>query len=168
MLVRPLLLASSLALALVAGPAFAAPPATQGTNTQAQDAQLSPAARGAVDVVNAFMGALVAGKLDVARQYMTPDAVVIANGNVLGNRDAYINGPAKSDATALAQVQRELLRRDVSAGNNFGWVLSEKRLAPAGAGQGAPSEVVTETMLLARTDAGWKITHIHWSGRHAR
>jgi ketosteroid isomerase-like protein len=164
-----LLLVSSLAFALVAGTAFAASPATKGTNTQAQDAQqLSPAAKEAVEVVNGFMASLVAGKLDAARQYMTPDAVVMANGNVLGNRDGYINGAAKADAAALAQVQRELLRRDVKAGNNFGWVLSEKRIAPMGAAQGAPSEVVTETMLLARTDAGWKITHIHWSGRHAR
>lgn len=49
---------------------------------------------------------------------------------------------------------------------DLGWVLSENRLhGPAGAK--GPSEVVTETMLLARTADGWKITHVHWSGRHA-
>jgi len=26
---------------------------------------------------------------------------------------------------------------------------------------------VVETMLIARMASGWKITHIHWSGRHA-
>jgi hypothetical protein len=63
---------------------------------------------------------------------MTPDAVVIANGQVLGDRDDYINGAAKGDAAALATVQRDLLRRDAKAGPNLAWVLSEKRLrAPA-------------------------------------
>jgi ketosteroid isomerase-like protein len=163
-----LLLVSSLALALFAGSAFAQPPATQGTSTQAQDAQLSGPRKETADVVNAFMAALAGGQLEAARQYMTPDAIVMANGTVLGYRDAYIDKSAKADAAALATLQRELLHREVTAGTAFGWVLSEKRLTAAGAPQGAPSELVTETMLLARTDAGWKITHIHWSGRHAR
>jgi len=42
------------------------------------------------------------------------------------------------------------------------------RMRGPGGAQGAPREVVvTETMLLARTTAGWKITHIHWSSRQA-
>jgi len=45
-------------------------------------------------------------------------------------------------------------------------VLSEKRVRAAGKPDG-PSEAVIETMLLARTAAGWKITHIHWSTRKA-
>jgi hypothetical protein len=45
-------------------------------------------------------------------------------------------------------------------------VLSEKRVRAAGNPDG-PSEAVIETMLLARTSAGWKITHIHWSTRKA-
>ena len=116
-------------------------------------------------MVNGFMAALAGGKLEAARQQMAPDAVVIANGQVLGYRDEYIKGAAKADAAALGTAQRELLRRDAKAGANFGWVLSEKRLRTGNNPQGA-SEVVVETMLLAKTPAGWKITHIHWSGRH--
>ena len=72
-----------------------------------------------------------------------------------------------NDRIASSLTSRELLRRDIKAGPNVGWVLSEKRLSAPGAGKDAPNEVVTETMLLARTPSGWKITHIHWSGRHA-
>jgi len=110
------------------------------------------------------MAALASGQLESARQFMAPDAVVIANGQVLGQRDSYIDGPAKGDAAALSTVQRELLRRDTHAGADTAWVLSEKRVH-TGAAQG-PSEVIVESMVLARTTAGWKITHIHWSGRH--
>ena len=176
---RTILLATSLVLdglaampasAQRSGPATAPKAATQApvatTPAQSNGAALSPDAREAVKVVNDFMGALASGQLENARQLMTPDAAVIANGHVLGNRDSYINGAAKGDATALASVQRELLRRDVKAGPNVGWVLSEKRLSAPGAGKDAPGEVVTETMLVAKTAQGWKITHIHWSGRH--
>lgn len=163
---RRLLLAASLALSTAAAgaassqlPRVATPPPQVGAHS------LSPAASDAAQVVNEFMAALAGGQLEAARRLMAPEAVVVANGNVLGNRDGYIDGAAKADAAALRTVERELLRRDAKAGGDFAWVLSEKRLlGPAGA-QG-PSEVVTETMLLSRTPAGWKITHIHWSGRH--
>lgn len=161
--VRLLLLASSLALVFAAGSVRAQTP-----TPPVQAAQVSPAANEAANVVNAFMAALAGNRLEVARQLMTPDAVVIANGQVIGTRDAYIDGAAKGDAAGLAQVQRELLRRDATANGNLGVVLSEKRITPTGAQPGGPAEIVTETMLLARDASGWKIAHIHWSNRHAR
>ena len=177
---RSFLLASCLVLATAASgsafaqssrlPAAVPDPSAQARSatatTQAVGARFSPAATEAVQVVNTFMASLASGQLETARQLMTPDAVVLADGQVLGNRDDYINGPAKGDSAALRSVQRELLRRDAKADGEFGWVLSEKRLRSPAATEG-PSEVVTETMLLARTPAGWKITHIHWSGRRA-
>lgn len=168
LLVRSLLLAFVLltATATVTGNAFARDPVPSVPSPAAQSGgtQRSPAANDAVQVVNDFMAALVGGRIEAARQLMSPEATVLANGNVLGDRDGYINGAAKADAAALATVERELLRRDVKTGANFGWVVSETSLRQPGAAQ---AEVVTETMLLARTADGWKITHIHWSGRHA-
>ena len=178
---RSFLLASSLILATFAGSAFAqssrapapvpntsAPSRVATAPTHAADVKVSPAAKDAVQVVNAFMAALAGGQFEAARQLMTPDAVVIANGQVLGDRDGYINGAAKGDAAALSSVQqRDLLRRGAQAGADLGWVVSEKRLlGPAGA-KGPKGLLLTETMLLAKTPAGWKITHIHWSGRPA-
>ena len=117
---RSLLLATSLVLATVgAGSAFAQSPnapaaAKTGAQTRVATTQaqaVSPATQEAVKVVNDFMGALASGQLEAARQLMTADAVVMANGNVLGQRDAYIDGAAKGDAAALGSVQRELLAR---------------------------------------------------------
>jgi ketosteroid isomerase-like protein len=130
-------------------------------------APASADAREATQVVDAFMASLVGGDLEGARAQMSADAVVVANGQVFGLRDDYIGGPAKDDAAALRTVRRELLRRDVRTGIDVAWVVSEKRVRPSSALDGTgPSEVVIETMLLAKTAAGWKITHIHWSGRH--
>jgi hypothetical protein len=158
---RALVLAASLALACaVASPLFAV---ANAADISASDT--SPAARDAARTVDAFMTALVSGQLEQARAQMTPNAVVISNGEVLGERDEYIDGAAKGDSAALRTVQRELVRRDARAGVDVAWVVSEKRVRSPAAPQGA-SEVVMETMLLAKTPAGWKITHVHWSGRH--
>jgi hypothetical protein len=112
------------------------------------------------------MTALATGQLEAARQLMSPEATVVANGQVLGNRDGYIDGAAKGDVAALRTVERVLVHRNAQIGDDTGWVLSEKRVRAAGKPDG-PSEAVIETMLLARTSAGWKITHIHWSTRKA-
>jgi ketosteroid isomerase-like protein len=161
--VRSFLLASSLALATIAGSAQAQSAPSTPSQTAAKTPQASDAA---VQVVNAFMAALASGHLETARQLMAPDATVVANGQVLGNRDGYIDGAAKGDAAALRSVERVLVHRDVQVGADSGWVLSEKRVRAAGKPDG-PSEAVIETMLLARTPAGWKITHVHWSTRKA-
>jgi ketosteroid isomerase-like protein len=170
--VRSLLLASSIVLATLAtGTAFAQSPApntparSATTPSQASAPQRSPADAAAEQVVNAFMADLASGQLEAARQLMTPEAVVMANGQVLGNRDGYIDGAAKGDADALRVTQRDLLHRDVKTSADVGWVLSEKRLRGAQGPQGPREIVVTETMLLAKTAGGWKITHVHWSSR---
>lgn len=161
--VRAIVLAVSFALATAAvAPTFAQSPVPAATAPQ-----VSAAAREAAQTVDVFMAALVGGDLEKARAQMLPEAVVVANGQVFGLRDDYIDGAAKEDAAALRSVGRELARRDARAGTDLAWVVSEKRVRPAGAAEGTgPSEVVIETMLLAKTPAGWKITHIHWSGRH--
>jgi ketosteroid isomerase-like protein len=138
-------------------------PAAAPARAQASPVSISPAAAEAVLVVDSFMGALAQGQLDGARRFMTPDAVVVINGRVIGDRDAYFNGPAKSDAAALQAVsERQLLGREAKGGPGISWVVSAKRLRSNA--QGTVSErVLTESMVLVKTLEGWKIAHIHWS-----
>jgi ketosteroid isomerase-like protein len=172
MRVRTFNLVTSLALsALLAGSAFAQSPTASRAPVAAlpaaqAGASMTLAQQDAAQLVDAFSATLIAGQLDAARQFMTPGAVVVANGQVLGDRDGYIDGAARADAAALRTVQRDLLRREVNAGDNFGYVVSERSMRTPGDTSGR-SEVVIETMLIARTPNGWKITHIHWSGKHA-
>ena len=161
MRVRPLVLATSLFLsALAASPAFA-----QSTPASVQATQ--PAENAATRVVDDFLAALSYGQLEAARQAMTPEAVVIANGTVLGTRDGYIDGAAKADAAAMKSVRsRELMHRDSQVDARMAWVVSEKRMVGEGAGQ-LRAMVLTETFLLTKTPSGWKIRGIHWSSRNA-
>ena len=159
---RPLFLATSLFLStLVASPAFAqSTPAAAASATQSAENEATRA-------VDAFMTALYNGQLEAARQSMTPDAVVIANGTVLGTRDGYIDGAAKADAAAMKSVRsRELMHRDSQVDARMAWVVSEKRMVGEGAGQ-LRAMVLTETFLLTKTSSGWKIRGIHWSSRNA-
>ena len=160
--VRPLVLATSLFIStLIGAPALAQ--STQPSPTQATQSAQNEAVR----IVDGFMTALSNGQLEAARQSMTPDAVVIANGTVLGTRDAYIDGAAKEDAVAMKSVRsRELVHRDAQIGAQLGWVVSEKRMVGEGAGQ-LRTMVLTETFLLTKTTSGWKIRGIHWSSRAA-
>ena len=150
--------------ACAAGPVLAQAAAPAATTQPAP--VMSQDARDAVELVDAFAAVLAAGQLDVARQFLTPDAVVVANGQTLGTRDTYIDGPARGDAAALRTVDRDILHRNAWAGPGFAYVVTEKRLRAPGATTG-PSEVVIETMLVKKTESGWKIAHVHWSGRHA-
>jgi len=148
------------AFAQTSAPATVPAVATQGAPVMSQEA------RDAVELVDAFAALLAAGQLEAARQFLAPDAMIVANGQTLGTRDRYIDGPARGDAAALRTVDRDILHREAWAGPGFAYVVTEKRLRTPGATNG-PSEVVIETMLVKKTDAGWKIAHVHWSGRHA-
>ena len=132
---------------------------------QAQQASANPAADAAAKVVDGLMAAMADGQFETARQLMVPGAIVMANGVVLGPRDAFIDGAAHKVTDVLRQTQRQLLNRKIEAGPAAAWVLSEKLVKPTR--QGQPAEVLTETMLLARTAQGWKVAHIHWSTRPA-
>ena len=161
MRVRPLVLATSLFLStLVASPAFA-----QSTPASVQATQ--SAENAATRVVDGFLAALSNGQLEAARQAMTPEAVVIANGTVLGRRDGYIDGAAKADALAMKSVRsRELVHSDAQVGAQHGWIVNEKRMIGEGAGQ-LRAMMLVETFLLTKTASGWKISGIHWSSRNA-
>ena len=130
-------------------PAFAAP-ATFA---------VEPAAADAVAVVHAFGAALSAGETGLAGDFLDPGVVVVIDDRVLGAREDYLATHADAEAArhlVVGQPTHSLLAR---AGDGLAWVVSE-RAAPEQAGG-----VETETMVLARTPAGWKILHIHWSTR---
>jgi ketosteroid isomerase-like protein len=125
---------------------------------------IAPAAVDAVQAVNGFMAALIKGDMVKAGQFLDPGVIVVANGVVYGNREQYLSVAARNDGAFLRAAQRQLLRRWASGGGSFASVISEKVLRAAG-DQRTAARLNSETMLLARTDAGWKIVHIHWSSR---
>ena len=130
------------------------------------DVKIPAAARNAVATVDRFTAALSAGDLSAVAAELDPDLLVLESGGAERSAAEYLGEHAKADAAFLKSAQHQLLRRVAHASGDFAWVASESELQVQK--NGRPATVLnTETMVLQRRPAGWKIVHIDWSSRVA-
>lgn len=172
--IRGLTLITGIALAALAGAqepdkpkaATSARPAviTQGMPVFVQN--IAPAAVAAVQVVDMFSAAVKAARLDEAKELLDPAVLILESGGSERSRDEYMAGHASADAAFLHDATQQLRYRQAQAEGNFAWVATESMLHGEESGKKF-SVRSTETMLLKRTKAGWRIVHIHWSSRPA-
>lgn len=120
-----------------------------------------------VAVVDAFHDALNSGDGDAAIAQMAPDVVIFEAGGAEMSRDEYAGGHLGGDMRFAAVVQREVADRQHAIAGDVAWVLTRTRTTGTMGEREIDSRGV-ETMVLRRTDEGWKIVHIHWSSRAAR
>lgn len=120
----------------------------------------------AVAAVDAFTAALKSAKLEDARALLDSEVVILESGGSERSRDEYMAGHAAADANFMKSVSQQLRYRKASREGNFAWVATQSDLAATKDGKLSVT-VSTETMLLRRTDAGWRIVHIHWSSKAA-
>jgi hypothetical protein len=128
------------------------------------DISVPAAAKDAVATVDRFTTALSAGDLTKAGAELDPNVLILESGGAERTAAEYLGGHAKGDAAFLKSVHQQLLRRSAHTSGDFTWVASESELHTQK--DGKPVTVLsTETMLLQRRAAVWKIVHIHWSSR---
>ena len=128
------------------------------------DINVPPAAKDAVATVDRFSAALSAGDLAKAGKELDPDVLIFESGGAERSAAEYLGGHAKSDAEFLKSAHQQLRRRSAHASGDFAWVASQSELHLQN--DGKPVTVLsTETMLLQRRAADWKIVHIQWSSR---
>lgn len=159
------------AIALVAAftsPAFAQSAPHQHDHSAAAssgaDINVPAAAKDAVATVERFSAALSSGDLAKAGKELDPNVLILESGGAERSAAEYLGGHAKSDAEFLKTAHQQLRRRSAHASGDFAWVASESELHLQK--DGKPVTVLsTETMLLQRRAAEWKIVHIHWSSR---
>jgi len=128
----------------------------------AQSPTASPA-----EVVTAFHAALHDGKGEAALAFLDSAVIVYESGGVEASRDEYRTHHLGADMQFSAGVTREVTRRHTAMSGDVAWVLTESRTHGT-FGEREIDVVGTETMLLRRTAAGWRIVHIHWSSGRAR
>lgn len=120
------------------------------------------AARLPTQVVDAFREAMAAGDRSGVVAELAADVVVYEQGFEERGRDAYAEHALANDLTFASLVKREQLGREAWEDGNLAWVLV--RSVDRGNFDGRRLELEnTETLLLRRTDLGWKIVHIHRS-----
>jgi uncharacterized protein (TIGR02246 family) len=122
------------------------------------------AATDAVRVVDAFGEALKANRIEEASQLLAEDVLVLESGGGERSRVQYLAEHAAADAAYLQGAEQQLTARRARVAGDLAWVGSETRTTTHKDGK-ARTSLGTETMVLRRTDAGWRIVHIHWSSR---
>ena len=102
--------------------------------------------------------------LDVTKAgaLLADDALVLESGNAERSRAEYLAAHAGADAIFLQQASVRRIHRVARAAGNLAWVATESEISTQRDGKPVVLRS-TETMVLRRTTAGWRIVHIHWS-----
>ena len=125
------------------------------------------AAREAVAVVDAFHRALRRGDTAAAAVMLADDAVIYESGGAERSRAEYASHHLAADAAFSKTTQSVINRRSAQAIGNFAWIATESTTNGSFEGR-AINSVGTETMVLRRAGASWRIVHIHWSSARTK
>ena len=113
--------------------------------------------------VEAYAHALASGDSLAALALLHEDAVIYEGGHA-ETRAEYRSGHLRSDIAFASAVKRVVTADDIVLLGDAALYTSEYTAAGRFRNRDIDSHG-TETMLLVRTAAGWKIRHIHWSSR---
>ena len=145
--------------------AFAHDPKADATTPAVQ--QVSEQAKPVVAVIEQFSSALKTGDLKRAGEVLADDVVILESGGAEHSREEYLGGHAKHDAAFLKDAHVQVTRRIARVEGSLAWVATESEMHATDKGQ--PLTLLsTETMVVKKTDAGWRIAHIHWSSQPKR
>ena len=132
----------------------------QSTAQSALPAQAAEAAR----VVDAFHAAMSAGDAAAAAALLADDAVVFEVGHVERSKAQFAAEHLPADLAYSKAVKGSPTGRTGQATGDLAWIATEGRSVGRYRDKDV-DRVTTETMVLRKTPAGWRITHVHWSSR---
>ena len=125
---------------------------------------IAAGAQPAVAVVERFGRALAAGDLKTVEALLDTDVLILETGGAERSRAEYMGHHAISDAKFLKGSHHQLKRRTARSAGDMAWIGSESELHASK--DGKPLTLLsTESMVLRKTGADWRIVHIHWSSR---
>ena len=134
------------------------------TTATAPELAIQAAASDAVAVTERFGKALAAGDMKTVEELLAPDVLILETGGAERSRAEYLGHHAISDAKFLKGSHHQLKRRTARTSGDLAWIGSESELHASK--DGKPLTLIsTETMVLRKIGADWRIVHIHWSSR---
>ena len=137
-------------------------PEAHHNESAAKVSAVSPSARLAAAVVDAFHAALRRGDTKAALSYLAENALIYEAGGVERGRQEYASHHLGADAAFAQAVPGTVTRRAGDAVGAVAWIATEGRTTGTYKDK-AIDRVTTETMVLRRVGGVWKIAHIHWS-----
>ena len=154
----------ALAFGLATAPLAAASAAEPVAKTVIE--ALSGEAALAAQTVDAFHAALQAGDEAKAAGLLDASSVFFEGGEVQRSKAAYAAQHLAADAAYEKGASLSQTYRTGAAAGEMAWIATEGRVH-ALVGDKQIDRLTTETMILRRTAAGWRIVHVHWSSRAA-
>ena len=120
-----------------------------------------------VRAVQALHEAMSAGDAKRVQDVLDPKVLIMEGGNVERSRVEYAGHHLPADLKFMQAIDYKLERQTGDTVGDLAWVASEARLS--GTREGKPIDLVsTESLVLKKAAAGWKVVHIHWSSRAAK
>jgi hypothetical protein len=113
-------------------------------------------------VADSFNRALTSGDASMVRALLLPNVLIYESGGAEASAAEYAGHHMLGDMAFLAKLKREQLSQDSGGDEATAWVATRSRLS----GQFKGKEIdlnSTETLVMARTETGWRIANIHWS-----
>ena len=114
--------------------------------------------------VAAFHAALERGDGKAAAALLAEEAVIFEEGYVERSKADYVGGHLPADMKFSAAVPATTTRRKATRAGAMAVVLTESTMRGEYSGK-TVDRISIETMVLRQDRAGWRIIHIHWSGR---
>lgn len=120
-----------------------------------------------VHAAQALHEAMSAGDAKRVQDALDPKVLIMEGGNVERSRAEYAGHHLPADLKFMQALDYKLERQTGDTVGDLAWVASEARLK--GTREGKPIDTVsTESLVLKKAAAGWKVVHIHWSSRTAK
>lgn len=127
-------------------------------------AVVDAAAQPAIAVVEQFSKALQAADFKRVGELLAEDVLILESGGAERSREEYLGHHAIADAQFLNGAHIQVKQRTARIEGSLAWVGAESELHTTKDGK-AMTLLSTETMVLKKTGADWRIVHIHWSSR---
>lgn len=120
-----------------------------------------------VRAAQALHEAMSVGDAKRVQDALDPKVLIMEGGNVERSRAEYASHHLPADLKFMQAIDYKLERQTGDTVGDLAWVASEARLS--GTREGKPVDLVsTESLVLKKAAAGWKVVHIHWSSRAAK
>ena len=116
----------------------------------------------AAGTADAFANAISRGDTATARALLLPGVLIYESGEAETSADEYAGHHLPADIAFMAGIKREILSRETGGDGAASWVATKTRLRGHYKGKAVDLDS-TETLILTFTEAGWRISHIHWS-----
>jgi len=118
----------------------------------------------AITVAKQFSDALGNGDKSAVLDLLADDVLIYESGGVEASRDEYAGHHLPADMKFLAGMEKAVLSQKVFEHGDLAIITSLSSLKGSYHDKAIDSKS-TETLVLRRTESGWKIVHIHWSSR---